>query len=109
MTGYLRAVDLTTERLFSLRLARDTCEEIDRRLRSLRTPGYYRGVLNELAGVERRQVNSVDHDPFCDTEMPDLLSQDISITGLVRRRHPAAESASGIEVGTLDDHLRVIE
>ena len=109
LTGYMRALDSTTTRLFGLRLGPDTCEEIDRRLRSLREPGYYRRVLNEVANVERCQVNSVDHDPFCETEMPDLLDQDISITALVRGYHASAESRSGIDVGTLDDYVRVID
>jgi hypothetical protein len=105
----VRAVDLTTERLFGLRLARDTCEEIDRRCRELRRPGYYRDVLVGVANVERCQVNSLDTDPFCETEMPELFDQDISIAGLVRGAHPRAEELSGIEVGSLDDYLRVIE
>ena len=58
LTGYMRAVDLTTERLFGLRLARETCEEIDVRCRELRRPGYYRDVLVGVANVERCQVNS---------------------------------------------------
>jgi predicted TIM-barrel fold metal-dependent hydrolase len=105
----VRAVDLTTERLFGLRLARETCEEIDRRCRELRRPGYYRDVLVGVANVERCQVNSLDTDPFCETEMPELFDQDISIAGLVRGAHPRAEELSGIEVGSLDDYLRVIE
>jgi hypothetical protein len=51
-TGYLRAVDLTTERLFGLPLDRSTCEEIDAACRRLRQLGYYRHVLGEVAGVD---------------------------------------------------------
>ena len=109
LTGYVRAVDLTTERLFGLRLTRETCEEIDVRCRELRRLGYYRDVLVGVANVERCQVNSLDTDPFCETEMPELFDQDISIAGLVRGAHPRAEELSGIEVGALDDYLRVIE
>jgi uncharacterized protein len=109
LTGSMRAVDLTTERLFGVRLTRDTCEEIDRGCRELRRPGYYRYVLRDVANVERCQVNSLESDPFCDTETPELLDQDISIAGLVRGRHVGAERASGIEVGTLDDYVRVVE
>ena len=109
LTGAMRAVDISTERLFGLRLARDTCEELDRRCRELRRPGFYRDVLADVANVERCQVNSLDVDPFCETEMPELLDQDISIAGLVRGRHPRAEELSGIEVGTLDDYTGVIE
>ena len=55
-TGFLRTVDVTTERLFGLRLTRDTCEEIDAACRALRAPGWYARVLRE-AGVERWEVN----------------------------------------------------
>jgi hypothetical protein len=109
LTGSMRAVDLTTERLFGRRLARDSCEEIDRGCRDLRRPGYYRYVLNDVANVERCQVNSLEADPFCETETPDLLDQDISIAGLVRGRHEGAERSSGIEVGTLDDYVDVVD
>jgi predicted TIM-barrel fold metal-dependent hydrolase len=109
LTGAMRAVDIATERLFGLRLGRDTCEELDRRCRELRRPGYYRDVLVDAANVERCQVNSLDVDPFCETELPELFDQDISIAGLVRGRHPRAEELAGIEVGTLDDYAGVIE
>jgi hypothetical protein len=106
-TGYVRAVDLTTERLVGLRLARDTCEEIDARLSALRVPGYYASVLR-TANVERCQVNSLQEDPFCETQTPDLLDQDLSLLPLVLGRHDRAEQLSGVEVSTLDDYLNVI-
>jgi hypothetical protein len=108
-TGYLHAVDLSTERLCGLRLARETCEEIDRRLRELRREGYYRVVLQEVAGISQCQVNSLDSDPFCETQDPELLRQDLAIAPLACGKHAAAESASGIEVGSLADYRRVIE
>lgn len=109
LTGYLRAVDLTTEQLFGARLSRETCEEIDRRCRELRRPGYYRDVLNDVARVERCQVNSIEEDPFCVTRTPDLLDQDLSLVPLVLGRHSRAESLSGIHVGGIDDYLGVVE
>jgi predicted TIM-barrel fold metal-dependent hydrolase len=107
-TGYVRAVDLSTERLFGLRLARDTCEEIDARLRDLRVEGYYEHVLRTVANVERCQVNSLQEDPFCETQTPDLLDQDLSLLPLALGRHDRAEQLSGIEVEDLDDYLDVI-
>lgn len=109
LTGYMRAVDLSAERLFGVRLSRDSCEQIDAASRALRRPGYYRHVLHDVANVERCQVNSLETDPFCDTELPDLLDQDISVAGLVRGRHPRAEALSGIDVRTLDDYTEMIE
>jgi hypothetical protein len=107
-TGYLRAVDLTTERLFGLRLARDTCEEVDARLRALRVEGYYSSVLRDVANVERCQVNSLQEDPFCETHTPDVLDQDLSLLPLAAGRHTRAEQLSGIVVAGLDDYLEVI-
>jgi uncharacterized protein len=111
-SGYLRAVDLTTEALCDgMRLGPDTCVEIDARLRELRRPGYYRELLVDAAGVEWCQVHTLDleADPFCATEQPDLLAQDISIVPLALGRHEGAERASGIEVAGLDDYVAVIE
>lgn len=108
-TGYLRAVDLSTERLLGLRLSAVTCAEIDAGLRALRRPGYFRDVLHAHAGVERCQVHSLDHDPFCESEQPDLLQQDLSIVPLACGRHDALERALGVEIGSLDDYVALIE
>jgi hypothetical protein len=109
LTGYMRAVDVSAEKLFGVRLSRGTCEQIDSACRALRRPGYYRHVLNDVANVERCQVNSLEADPFCETELPDLLDQDISVAGLVRGRHPREEAVSGIDIRTLDDYTEMIE
>jgi hypothetical protein len=108
-TGYLHAVDLTTEKLFGLRLSRDTCEAIDQACRDLRRPGYYRHVIGDVAGIDRCQVNSLDANPFCESDMPDLLQQDLGLFPLVMGEHARAESISGIEVGDLDDYLELID
>jgi hypothetical protein len=108
-TGYLRAIDLSTERLCGMRLSRETCEEVDARLRALRVEGYYAHVLRDIANVTCCQVNSAEEDPFCETRSPGLLLQDLAIAHLAGGRHAAAEAASGVEVGSLEDYLRVIE
>jgi predicted TIM-barrel fold metal-dependent hydrolase len=107
-TGYVHAVDLTTERLFGLRLARDTVEEIDGRLRELQVPGYYEQILR-TANITRCQVHSLEVEVFCETATPDLLQQDLSLVPLALGSCPEAEDASGIEVGTLDDYLAVVD
>lgn len=108
-TGYLRAVDLTTERLFGMRLSRETCEAVDARLRALRVEGYYAHVLCDVSNVARAQVHSIECDPFCETQTPELLQQDLALVPLAMGRHAPAEQASGIEVGSLDDYLAVLE
>ncbi|HVO54014.1 MAG TPA: amidohydrolase family protein [Solirubrobacterales bacterium] len=108
-TGYHRALDLTTEILCGSRLSRETCCEIDKQLRELRRPGYFHDLINVSAGVQSSQVHSLDHDPFCETEYPDLLLQDLSLVPLIMGHHASVETASGIEVTTLDDYVAVIE
>lgn len=108
-TGYTRAMDITTERLFGLRLSHATCEEIDSRLRSLRVENYYAYILQDVANIARCHVHTLDEDPFCDTRTPQLLQQDLSLVPLVLGRHETVEGASGIDVRSLDDYLDVIE
>lgn len=108
-TGYWAAVDQTSERLFGLRLGRDTCAEIDAACRKLRQPGFYRHVLRDVANVDWCHVNSLDESPFCETAQPALLQQDLGLFPLVMGRPHPAEAASGIEVRELDDQLGVID
>jgi hypothetical protein len=108
-TGYLRAVDLTTERLFGARLSAETCDEIDGRFRALRKEGYYRTILENVANVDRCQVHSLERDPYNETAYPELLEQDLSLVPLALGRHPLVEELAGIEVGSLDDYLEVME
>jgi len=107
-TGYGRCLDLTTENLVGLRLSRETCEEIDVRLRALRQSGFYRDVFR-IAGIEHCHVNSIVIDPYQETAQPDILRQDISILGLTTGRHPYAEQQFGIEVGSLEDYCQLID
>ncbi|MGH7719362.1 MAG: amidohydrolase family protein [Gemmatimonadaceae bacterium] len=108
-TGYLRAVDVTTDRLFGLRLSDATCVDIDTQLRSLRRANYYSYVLREIANVERCQVNSVETLPYCRSKTPDLLEQDLSILPLSLGEIHTMEGVSGIEIKSLDDYLATID
>ncbi len=108
-TGYLRAVDLSTDKLFGMQLAADTCEAIDVAARELRCPGYYQRVL-DAAGVERCQVHSLDsEDDPCPDGWDEPLDQDLSLYPLVTGRHPRAEALAGIDVCELGDYEDVIE
>lgn len=108
-TGYLRAVELTTERLFGLPFSRDACDALDDACRSLRRPGYYGHVLRDVANVRRCHVNSVERDPCCDTATPDLLDQDIALYPLVAGAGSGAEQAYGASIGSLDDYTDLVE
>jgi hypothetical protein len=107
-TGFVRAAEASALRLFGLPLRADTCAEIDAQMRALARPGYYRATLRDAAGIERCHVNSLDADPFCESAMPDLLQQDLSLVPLVLGCHPSLEERTGIDVMTLDDYLAVI-
>src|SRR5262245_62550260 len=54
-------------------------------------PGLYRDVLGR-AGVEVAQVNSLER-PFCETEHPDLLQQDLSLIDLSDRKSTRLNSS----------------
>jgi hypothetical protein len=107
-TGYLRAVDLSTERLFGARLSRSTCEDITVAMRRLKEQPFYERVLRGVANVERCHVHSLDEEPFRDTDDP-LILHDLALYPLLMGRHENMERASGIEVRTLDDYLDVVE
>jgi hypothetical protein len=108
-TGYLKAVDLSTDKLFGMQLAADTCEAIDVAARGLRRPGYYQRVL-AAAGVERCQVHSLDsEDDPCPDEWEEPLDQDLSLYPLVTGQHPRAETLARIDVRELRDYENVIE
>jgi predicted TIM-barrel fold metal-dependent hydrolase len=112
-TGYLRAVTETVRLLFGI-------EELDAAgflrvtegMRAGATPGFYRRVLRQAAGVELCQVNSLER-PFCETQYPDLLPQDLSLMNLSTDvSRPVLEGwsgMSGLPVGTLADWHRVID
>lgn len=108
-TGAMRAVDLTTERLFGLSISQETIEELDARSRALRIEGFYRRILNEVANVSNCQNHTLDEHILCETAQPNLLRQDLALTPLAFGNYEAAELASGIEVGSLEDYLGVVE
>ena len=110
LVGSIRAFDLTTERLSSTRLSPTRAEEHRPGAAGAAPPGLLpRRAARDVANVERCQVNSLDADPFCETESPTCSTRNISIAGLVRGRAAQVEQESGVEVGTLDDYLDVIE
>jgi uncharacterized protein len=108
-TGYLRAADISTEKLFGMRLSADTCEEIDAAERDLCRPGFYTRVL-DVAGVERCQVHSIDasEDP-CPDSWDEPFDYDLSLYPLVTGQHARAEGLAGIDVAELTDYGEVLE
>ena len=82
-TGYMRNVRESVRLLYGEDdLTEANCERISERLAEGVKPGFYGHILKEVAKVEYCQVNNLDSCVFCETEMPELLAQDISTVPL---------------------------
>jgi uncharacterized protein len=85
-------------------------QRINDAIRAQIEPGYYRRILTDIARIDHCQVNSLEAMPFCETQYPDLLMQDLSILpmcGLIDV--PCLGPMAGIEARTLTDWHRVID
>ena len=110
-TGYGQAVRIAIRELYGVEdLSAATISKVQAGYEKTRRPGFYHHILRELAGIESCQVNHLGQEPFRQSDMPELLMQDISIVGMfagpnIRQYAPA----TGIEVKTLSDWHRVIQ
>jgi uncharacterized protein len=109
-SGYLRAVELTAERLFDHRdWSTDGVERLSERFRANLTPGLYRRVL-ACAGVECCHVDSREDPLFCDTQQPELLREDLRILFLSTGLDVAmTQQRSGLPAGTLAEWHRILD
>jgi hypothetical protein len=109
-TGYAQAVELAAKRLYGVKaLSRETIDRVQDGYRQALKPGFYEKVLQEVAGIESCQVNSLEV-PFSETLQPTLLMQDISILGLhMGPDLDAYATRPGIDVRDLSDWHRVID
>lgn len=110
-TGYGQAVRRTLRALYGEDdLTDDSVPRIAEKYRDLVRPGFYRTVLAEHARIEHCQVNSLEH-IFCQTELPDLLRQDIGMPALATPPDPARIAREfGLPVAqTLEEHLSHID
>ena len=109
-TGYGQAVRLAIRELYGVEdLSATTISKVQAGYEKTRRAGFYHRILREYAGIESCQVNHLGQEPFRQSDMPELLMQDISIVGMfagpnIRQYAPA----TGIEVKTLSDWHRVI-
>jgi predicted TIM-barrel fold metal-dependent hydrolase len=111
-TGYLRAVAETARALFGVdELDRSSFAALSDQMAARARPGFYRDVLR-LAGVEVAQVNSLES-PFCQTEYPDLLQQDLGLMSLSTDVSATLVETwgrtSGVQASSLADWHRVID
>ena len=110
-TGYAQAVRIAIQELYGLEdLSAATVLKVQAGYEKVRQPGFYRRVLQDLAGIESCQVNCLTGEPFNQSSMPTLLMQDLSIVGMFAGPDIAKYAPrTGIAVKSLADWHRVIE
>lgn len=110
-TGYLQAVRITVQKLYGIDDITDsTVRKIDEKVKELIKPGFTRYVIKEVANIDHCQVNSLEDEPFCETDHPDFLLQDIGIAMLIASwNDKRILEIAGIDVRSLDDYHRVID
>jgi len=109
-TGYAQAVRIAIRELYDVEeLSASTVGRVQTGYEATRREGFYRRVLQEHAGVESCQVNSLTGEPFKESAQPTLLMQDISIVGMFAGPNLRQYAGpTGIEVRSLADWHRVI-
>lgn len=110
-TGYMLSVRESLQRLTGDDdLRAENVDRISQAIADRIKPGFYRETLVDLAGLEYCQVNSKEGKPFCVTEQPELLAQDLSFVSLATDlKVDALAEKSGIEVRSLADWHQVIQ
>ncbi len=109
-TGYGQAVEIAVRELYGVDgLTRESVPHIQEGYIRRIQPGFYHEILNDIAGIESCQVNSLSA-PFNETKLPLLLMQDISIVGMhIGPNIQEFAPKTGIEVNGLDDWHKVID
>lgn len=110
-TGYLRAVRLAVNQLYGEDDITDsTVGPISDKVRKLIAPGFTRHVLKDIANIDHCQVNSLEVRPFCETDHPDFLLQDIGTPPLVTEwNNRDLWQMAGVEVKTIHDYHSVLD
>jgi predicted TIM-barrel fold metal-dependent hydrolase len=110
-TGYAQAVRIAIRELYGVAdLSAASVRKVQAGYEQVRRPGFYRRILHDLAKIESCQVNCITGEPFKQSNMPDLLMQDISIVGMFAGPDIARYAPrTGIEVKSLADWHRVID
>ena len=110
-TGYGQASIIAIRELYGVEdLSAATVRRVQEGYERVRKPGFYKHVLNDVAGIESCQVNSLEGTPFMTTAMPSLLMQDLSIVDMFASSDfEKLASPAGIKVSSLGDWHRVID
>jgi predicted TIM-barrel fold metal-dependent hydrolase len=113
-TGYLLAAREACKALYGEDDFRaDNIEAISEKVAALMQPGYFKGVLHDVANVEHAQVNSFEDIVFNQTDQPDLTCQDLSFvamsTGVSPESVAELSQRADIPVSSLNDFHQVID
>ena len=109
-TGYGQAVRIAIRELYGVEdLSATSISKLQAGYEKTRRPGFYHRILRQYAGIESCQVNHLGQEPFRQSDMPELLMQDLSIVGMFAGPNIGQYApATGIDVKTLSDWHRVI-
>ena len=106
-TGYGQAAAIAVRDLYGIdEVSANTVPQIAEKYRALIKPGFYNKVLKEVARLDSCQVND---GPFHQSDMPELLLQDISIVAMHMGPYARDYGASAGAVKELADWHQVID
>ncbi|MFC1551094.1 amidohydrolase family protein [Candidatus Latescibacterota bacterium] len=110
-TGYGQAVVISMRELYDVdELSAKTIKKVQANYEKVRRPGFYREILCDRSNIESCHVNSLEGTPFMETDMPDLLLQDISILGMYAGPNIKGYAVpTGITVKSLSDYHKVLD
>jgi uncharacterized protein len=109
-TGYGQAVRISLQALYDVDdFTTDTISKIQDGYARTRRAGFYEKILRDVSGIESCQVNCLTGAPFCESAMPTMLMQDISIVGMFSGPQVSKYAGpAGIDVRNIGDWYRVI-
>jgi len=107
-TGYGQAVCIAMKELYGVEeLCARTVKQVQAGYEKTCRAGFYRRILCDLAKIESCQVNSWDG--FRESNMPELLMQDIGIVGMFSGPNFRLAEPTGVNVSCLSDWHKVID
>jgi predicted TIM-barrel fold metal-dependent hydrolase len=107
-TGYGQAVCIAMKELYEVdELCAKTVKKVQEGYEQVCRPGFYKRILCKMAKIESCQVNSGDG--FRESNIPELLMQDIGIVGMLAGPNFELCKRPGLKVKSLADWHKVID
>jgi predicted TIM-barrel fold metal-dependent hydrolase len=109
-TGYGQAISISINLLYDIQeLSVKTVQKLQAGYKRLCRPGFYKYILCDLAKIESCQV-CTNMTPFRESEMPELLMQDINISSMIDcSNNERLIEPTGIKVSCLEDWHKMID